>query len=115
MKHEILPHCPCYCCSWLREQHAIPGAVNALFAPRLTSRIKISVANQLFAIEDDNDFVTPNHSLRVNPLLTSTPHSEVEAAEKAFEYEPVDVAIKNPLFSSGLQLQKVSLFDNLLA
>ena len=98
--------------SWLREQHAIPGAVNALFAPRLGNRIKLSVGNPLFAIS--GEISTPNQSFRqnnVNPLLTSTPHSNAHGQhgteEETIEYEPADFVIKNPLFGSGLHLQKV--------
>ena len=99
-------------CSWLREQHAIPGAVNAAFAPRLASRIKMSVVNQLFA--RDGDLSTPDQSFgrgTPNPLLSSTPHRELGSDEDGFEYQPSDVVIKNPLFGSGLQLQKVFLYN----
>ena len=71
----------------------------------------MSVVNHLFAVEDDDEFVTPNHSFqmsRANPLLTSTPHGTIEVEEEAFEYEPADITVKNPLFGSGLQLQKVA-------
>lgn len=93
--------------SWLREQHALPGAINALFAPRLESRIKMSITNPLFTQEGD---ATPNQSFGrggANPLLSSTPYHGLGHEDDSFEHQPVDHIIKNPLFGSGLHLQKV--------
>lgn len=101
----VCTDCPC---SWLREQHAIPGAVNALFAPRLGTRIKISLDNPLFV--ETGEISTPNQYFqknRLNPLLSSTQHSQHGFEDDSFEYEAVDVVIKNPLYGSGLNLQKV--------
>ena len=106
----VITACTDYPCSWLREQHAIPGAVNALFAPRLGTRIKMSRDNPLYAVT--GEISTPNLSFRqnrVNPLLSSTPHRRHGFEDDSFEYEPADCVIKNPLFGSGLHLQKVHL------
>ena len=95
-------------CSWLREQHAIPGALTALFAPRLAGRIKMSIVNPL--LDEIDDFSTPNQSFRrdaPNPLLSSTPHHGLVDDADDFEFLPVDIVINNPVFGSGLDLQKV--------
>ena len=102
----LMNHC-LHACSWLREQHAIAGAINALFAPSLETRIRKMVINPLFT---QGATSTPNQSVRgerAGPLLSSTPHHGLENDEESFEHQPVDIVIKNPLFGSGLQLQKV--------
>lgn len=94
-------------CSWLREQHAIQGAINALFAPSLETRIRQMVINPLF---EEGDTSTPNypHGGGEGALLNSVPHhAGMERDEERYEHQPVDVLIKNPLFGSGLNLQKV--------
>lgn len=67
--------------------------------------------NPLFAVT--GEISTPNpyfQKNRVNPLLSSTPHHQHGFEDDSFEYEPVDFVIKNPLFGSGLHLQKVRLY-----
>ena len=69
----------------------------------------MSILNPLLVQGDE--FSTPNHSFRrdapPNPLLSSTPHHALEDDEDDIEFQPVDVVIKNPVFGSGLDLQKV--------
>jgi hypothetical protein len=89
-------------CSWLREQHAIAGAINALFAPRLETRIRQTIVNPLF---EEGAGSTADQSLSGGGhLLNSSPH---EREGDRYEHQPVDVLVKNPLFGSGLHLQKV--------
>ena len=65
--------------SWLREQHAVPGAINVLFAPSLLSRIKLCTRNPLLeAVPSTNELSTTSPSPlsashEGQPLLTSTP------------------------------------------
>ena len=109
--------------SWLREQHSLPGAINNIFAPSLQSRVKAFVENPLFNAQQKSEDV-PNQSFAQSqvPLLSSTPfHSpkhklqETTASTLAKLNEtstllreyPVDMAVKNPLFGSGLKFDKV--------
>ena len=84
------------------------GAINALFAPSFETRIRQTVINPLF---EEGAASTPNQSLRGGPLMSSMPHHaglEREPEEERYEHQPVDVLVKNPLFGSGLHLQKVT-------
>ena len=86
--------------SWLREQHAIAGAINALFSPSLKARIRQTIVNPLF---EEGVASTPNQSTRGE-------RARREREEERYEHQPVDVLIKNPLFGSGLHLQKVNSY-----
>ena len=71
----------------------------------------MSLDNPLFAVA--GEISTPNKYFRhnrVNPLLSSTP-SRQGFEDDSFDYEPADFVIKNPLFGSGLHLQKVRLYS----
>ena len=114
----------------MREQHALPGAVNSLFAPTLESRMKLFVTNPLFMAQNE-ELQTPNHTMVENspPLLSSTPFNGLadditilstpaagvpipqtrQSITSFNKHHPVDMIVKNPLFGSGLCFKKVKL------
>ena len=99
----------CLCtCSWLREQHEIAGAINALFAPNLKTRIKQTISNPLFEEGVQKEF--DGREWRRDGSLVRLAHDRLRLGsdEEIYEDEPVDILIKNPLFGSGLQLEKVT-------
>lgn len=118
---------------WLREQHAVAGSINSLFARSLESRMKMFVVNPTFAMGSQADapvpLGTPNQSLthQLTPLISSTPFIGVgenstrhettgftvsKIKEKDItvrEHQPVDMIVENPIFGSGLRLKKVDM------
>lgn len=120
--------------SWLREQHAVAGGINSLFARSLESRMKMFIVNPLFVGGSKADSAptpldTPNQSFTdgVTPLTSSTPFTDtgenstchetaVEdvAAGRAREHQAVDMIVENPIFGSGLRLKKVCSFISYL-
>lgn len=108
-------------CSWLREQHAVAGSINSLFARSLESRMKMFVINPLFIggpkAHVPTPLETPNQSFTegVPPLTSSTPFSgpgenstTTADAARAQQHQPVDMMVENPIFGSGLRLKKVA-------
>lgn len=122
--------------SWLREQHAIAGSINSLYAPSLESRMKLFVINPLFTGTQQTDTVpleTPDQSFssKAPPLISSTPFGDPGEdstrhektgftvsrikeldATAIEEHQPVDMIVENPIFGSGLSLKKVVLSHN---
>lgn len=121
------------CCSWLREQHAVAGGINSLFAPSLQSRMKLFVMNPMFTAPQaptaSPPQETPDQSFseEITPLISSTPvglgvnntrhettgftlstvkESDITAARK---HQQVDMIVENPVFGSGLRLKKVHI------
>ena len=114
-------------CSWLREQHNLPGAINNLFSASLQSRLKMYVANPLFPQTGQHSMQdTPNQSFlsKPHPMLSSTPFhgvredstlhettaftiAKLNETSTSLQDYPVDMIVKNSLFGSGLALNKV--------
>lgn len=118
--------------SWLREQHAVSGGINSLFAPSLQSRMKMFVLNPLFssgpAPPPMSDTSNQSFTINVTPLTSSTPFhgpgargestlhettgfsvSRVKESDLTVtEHQPVDIIVENPIFGSGLRLRKVT-------
>lgn len=116
----------------MREQHAVPGGINSLFALSLQSRLKMFMVNPLFAdsllVAAPSVSDTPNQSF-ATPISASTPFNglkeestlfedtmastvpraeeTVDASVRAGEHQSVDMIVENPLFGSGLRLKKV--------
>ena len=69
----------------------------------------MSLDNPLFAVT--GKISTPNLPFRQNKVnpSSSTPHPQHGFEDDNFDHEPADFVIKNPLFGSGLHLQKVHL------
>ena len=67
-------------CSWLREQHAVPGAIGSLFTYSLTKKCKMAVFNPLFQLHLEEEtkqrissITTPKKQSLKDNKLNSTP------------------------------------------
>ncbi|XP_035661057.1 krev interaction trapped protein 1-like [Branchiostoma floridae] len=74
---------------WLKEQHSVPHAVEALFRPSALERIKMNVLNPAYSHGSDH------HGDRM-----ATPE---EAMARMMEVEKCDIVIINPVFGSDLK------------
>ena len=108
--------------SWLREQHALPRAINLLFSPSLQNRLNMFVSNPMFSLQEEcAGNQTPLNQTSHQPFLTSTPFpksaltSSTFMADKFYSemgLESVDLFVKNPLFGSGLGFQSKVIFHH---
>lgn len=86
--------------SWLREKHAMPGAINILFSRRADYRVKLSVNNPAFL---PSQFEHAHESSGM--VIDSTPdeirHTAREALTRMLEIEKCEKVVLNPLFGSS--------------
>ncbi|XP_062584923.1 krev interaction trapped protein 1-like [Saccostrea cucullata] len=86
--------------SWLREKHAMPGAVNILFSRRADYRVKLSVNNPAFL---PSRFEHEHKSTGM--VIDSTPdeirHTAREALTRMLEIEKCEKVVLNPVFGSS--------------
>lgn len=100
---------PCLIFSWLREKHAMPGAINILFSRRADYRVKLSVNNPAFL---PSQFEHAHESSGM--VIDSTPdeirHTAREALTRMLEIEKCEKVVLNPLFGSSFPCKPKVLF-----
>ncbi|XP_022326964.2 krev interaction trapped protein 1-like [Crassostrea virginica] len=86
--------------SWMREKHAMPGAINILFSRRADYRVKLSVNNPAFL---PSRFEHAHESSGM--VIDSTPdeirHTAREALTRMLEIEKCEKVVLNPVFGSS--------------
>lgn len=99
----------CLIFSWLREKHAMPGAINILFSRRADYRVKLSVNNPAFL---PSQFEHAHESSGM--VIDSTPdeirHTAREALTRMLEIEKCEKVVLNPLFGSSFPCKPKVLF-----